>query len=137
MLSSDFDPWDSLCGRSQSAFVDRYRQLFNERVSRKRGDSGEPSCSVGEFGRNAESDDGECSSASESLVASSVSAPPCSSTSGSSSFRPSKTKVYGSIASLLGRKRSAEGTGESVSKKSKKASVQSSSKGSASGSKKK
>ena len=137
MLSADFDLWDGLCSGSQSALVDRYRQLSGERINRKRSDSGEPTCSVGGLGPNAESgDDGECSSPSESLAASSLSAPPGSSSGGSNSFRPSKTKVYGSIASLLGRKRSAEGTGEPVSKKSKKKSGQSASKGAASGSKK-
>ena len=93
MLSSDFDPWDGLCSGSQSAFVDRYRQLFSERISRKRSNSGEPTCSVGGLGPNAESgDDGGCSPHSESPAGSSVSAPPCSPSRGSSSFRP-KTKV--------------------------------------------
>ena len=125
MLSSDFDPWDDLCSGSQSAFVDRFRHLFGERISRKRSNSDEPTCSVGGLGLNADSgDDGECSSPSESPAASSVSAPPCSSSGRSSSFRPSKTKVYGSIASLLSRKRNAGGTGEPVSKKSKKMSGQ-------------
>ena len=138
MLCSDFDPWDGLCSGGQSAFVGRYRRLFNDRISRKRSNSCESPCDVGDPGHSVESGgEGGCFSQSESPAASSVSAPPCSSSGGSSSFRPSKTKVYGSIASLLGRKKSVEGTGEHASKKSKKKSGQSSSKGIAGGSERK
>ena len=138
MSSSEFDPWDGLCGGNQSAFVNRYRRLFSERVSRKRSHSGEQACSESRHDTHGESG-GDCEGASlsESPAASTVSAPAYPSSSGSSSFHFSKTKVYGSVASLLWRKKSATETNEPVSKKTKKKSGQSVSKGAASGSKKK
>ena len=70
-------------------------------------------------------------------AASVISAPPVPSSSGSSSFRFSKTKVYGSVASLLGREKGAVDPDAVDVKKSKKKSKQSAGKGATSGSKKK
>ena len=130
MSSGGFDPWDGLCGVNQSAFVNRYRRLFDERVSRKRSLSDGQPC--GESGGDCEG-----SSLIESPAASVISAPPVPSSSGSSSFRFSKTKVYGSVASLLGREKGAVDPDAVDVKKSKKKSKQSAGKGATSGSKKK
>ena len=110
MSSGSFDPWDGLCGINQSAFVNRYRRLFDERVGRKRSVSGEQP--------SVESDgDYEGSSLSEKSAASVISAPADPTSSGSSSFRFSKTRVYGSVASLLGRKKNVDATGSNKGKK--------------------
>ena len=119
MSSGSFDLWDGLYGINQSAFVNRYCRLFDERVSRKRSVSDEQQCV--ESGGDCEG-----SSLSESPAVSVISAPADPTSSGSSSFRFSKTKVYGSVASLLGRKRDADAT---ESKKGKKKSKNVSKKG--------
>ena len=136
MSSDGFDPWDGFCGINQSAFVNRYRRHFDERVSRKRSLSDERPC--GESGHDPHGESGgdcEGSSLSESPAASIISAPPDPTSSESSSFRFSKTKVYGSLASLLGRKKSAVEPDKPEVRKSKKRSKQSTTKGCASGAK--
>ena len=126
MTAADFNPWEGICGENQSAFVDRYRDLFNKQVSRKRGGVIGQSLGVGTSSRDAAAVDGEgCSSQCESLTASTVCAPADSATSTCSPFGLSKVQVHLSIASLLGRKRDAEEVGESSSKKDKKKSRQS------------
>ena len=138
MTSADFDPWEGICSGNQSAFVDRYRDLFNRQVNRTRGSVVLQTLGVGTSGRDTGvADDEECSSQCESLTASTVSAPADSATSASSPFFFSKVQVHRSIASLLGRNRDAEEVAESSSKKSKKRSKQSVVKEDVSSSKKK
>ena len=138
MSQVDFDPWAGICSDSHAAFVERYTELFNARMSRKRGSGSQSTNVVAEFSQKAQSDgdDGVSGGVLSDSAASAVSAPPVPSSSGSSSFRQSKTPIHSSLASLLGRKRDASNSSDQVGRKSKKGSKKSAAKGGKSSAKK-
>ena len=135
MSQADFDPWAGICSGGQAAFVERYTDLFNARMSRKRGGTSQQANVFDESSR------GVCPGGSSAAVlsdsaASVVSAPPVPGSSGSSSLRQSKTPIHSSLASLLGRKKGVSKSGDQVEKKSKKGCKKSANKSGGSSSKK-
>ena len=140
MSRVDFDPWERICSGGHGGFVNRYTALFKAylaqkedeayyrlRVANRRGNQGQSSS-------HSDSVTVSCSESGESSVASASAV--IQGGSGTSSGRPSKTKKYSSLASLLGRKRGAKETVDTKSKKSKVETVKSMGKGEASSSKK-
>ena len=122
MSQADFGPWAGICGGSQAAFVERYIDLLNARVNSKKGGVSQQISTFNESSRGVRLDGGDGVSAAvlSDSAASAVSAPPVSTSSGSSSFRKSKTPLHSSLASLLGRKKDASKSGSQVVKKPKK-----------------
>ena len=110
MSQADFDPWAGICGGGgQAAFVERYTDLFNARLSRKKSRVSQQVSAYDESSRGVQpgGDDGVSAAVLSDSAASAVSAPPVSTSSGSNSFRQSKTPIHSSLASLLGRKKDA------------------------------
>ena len=138
MSQVDFDPWAGICSDSHAAFVERYTELFNARMSRKRGSGSQSTNVVAECSQKVQpdGDDGVSGGVLSDSAASAVSAPPVPSSSGSSSFRQSKAPIHSSLASLLGRKRDASNSSDQVGRKSKKGSKKSAAKGGKSSAKK-
>ena len=103
MSQVDFDPWDGICSGGQAAFVERYTDLSNARVNRKRGGAFQQVITFDESSRGVrfDGDDDFSAAVLSDSSASAVSAPPVSSSSGSSSFRQNKAPFYSSLALLL------------------------------------
>ena len=129
MPHSEFDPWERICSGGQSGFVSRYISLFDAYLTQK---TDEKYCRLrvanqrGSRSRSAGHSDSTvmtCSESGESSVASANAV--TQGGSGTSSGSPSKVKKYSSLASLLGRKRYAKETADTVTKKSKKESAKS------------
>ena len=130
MTQSDCDPWAGICGGGRAAFVKRYTDLFNARVNRKKGGNSQQVSANDESSRGVQpdGDDGVSAAVLSDSAASAVSAPPVSTSSGSGSFRQSKTPIHSSLASLLGRKKDASKSSGQVVKKPKRDSKKSASK---------
>ena len=130
MTNAGYDPRTGICSEGQAAFVKRYTGLFETRVDRKRGEVSQQTCApvVLNPGLGSGGDDDVSSAVLSDSVASAASLPPMLSSSDTSSFRRSKTRVHSSLASLLGRKKDASRGGfevipepvNMVKKKSKK-----------------
>ena len=87
MTAADFDPWAGICGDGQAAFVDRYLELFDARMSRKKGGLALQSC-VGGGDPSLECDSKASTVVvSVSHVASGSSVPAGASLSSATSFR--------------------------------------------------
>ena len=139
MSQADFDPWAGICGGGgQAAFVERYTDLFHARVNRKKSGVSQQvsACDESSRGVQPDGDDGVSAAVLSDSAASAVSAPPVSTSGGSSSFRQSKTPIHSSLASLLGRKIDASKSSSQVVKKPKRESKKSATKCGGSSSKK-
>ena len=120
MSQADFDTWAGICGGGQAAFLERYTDLFNAaRVNRKRSGVSQQVSAFDESSRGVrlDGDDGISAAVLSDSAASAVSAPPVSTSSGSGSFRQSKTSIHSSLVSLLGRKKDTSKSGGQVVKK--------------------
>ena len=116
MSNAGYDPWAGICSEGQAAFVKRYADLFKTRVDRKRGEVSQQTCSLDALNpalRSGGEDDVSSAVLSDSVV-SAASLPPMPSSSDTSSFRRSKTRVHSSLAFLLGRKKDASRGGFEV-----------------------
>ena len=138
MSQMDSDPWTGICSGGQAAFVERYTDLFNARVNRKRGGASHQVSTFGESSRGGQLDGNNGFSAAvlSDSSTSAVSAPPVSNSSGANSFRRSKAPIHSSLGSLLGRKKDVSTSGGQGEKKTKKESKKSAVKSGASSSKK-
>ena len=139
MSCAEFDPWSRICSGGQNGFVSRYTSLFGKYVAQKRDESYYLLRVANRHGSRAQSSihsdsaTATYSESGESSVAGAVVA--AKGDSGTSSGRPSKGQKYGSLGSLLGRKRSSKETVNVKSKKKKKGSTTSVKKNEASSSK--
>ena len=99
MSQVDFDPWAGICSGGQAAFVERYTDLLNARVNRKKGGVSQQISTFDESGRGVrlDGDDGISASVLSDSAASEVSAPPVNSgRNQKKEFKKSATKSGGS-----------------------------------------
>ena len=121
MSQVDFDPWAGICSGVYAAFVERYTDLFNVRVSRKRGGVSQQVSTFDDSSRGVrlDGDAGISAAVLSESAAPAVSAPLVSTSSSSGSFRQSKTPIHSSLASLLGQKKDASKSGGQVKRNTK------------------
>ena len=120
MVQANFDPWSRICSDGHAVFMERSQRLLKDHLARRKEGAHDR---LYRAKRSkpvllAKDDDGSCAiGSSESPTSSVVSAPAKSTSSGSVSFQRSKTRILGSLVSLLGRKKECKESGASSSKK--------------------
>ena len=98
MNLASYDPWGRICCGGQESFVTRYLELFNAFLSHKKGESYSALRRANKRDRKMLAAEGG-----------DVSTVSCSGSSSSSAVTtPEKGRLYGSVGSLLGRKKSTE-----------------------------